>query len=114
VLDLAIVADRDIGADHHVLADRAIGADRRAAQDVREVPDLGAGAERGAVIDIAALVNEGVHGRRRRRSAHQRAAMIGWRSPAFGSTGLPRNAETISMEVRTSSMPKPLPARIAS
>jgi hypothetical protein len=57
VLDLAAVADRSMGTDHHVLAQRAPPADRNPRQYVAEVPDDGTLADAHRIVDIGALVN---------------------------------------------------------
>src|SRR4051794_9705163 len=45
VLDLAAVADTNIGTDHHVLPKRAIAADAGARQNMDKVPDPRPGAD---------------------------------------------------------------------
>ncbi len=50
VLDLAIFAEDNLRADHHVLADVASLAQYRAGHDVAEVPNLGARPDGAALV----------------------------------------------------------------
>jgi hypothetical protein len=58
VLDLASVADPNVGTNHDVLSDRAILADHGAGKDMAKMPDLGALTDHRAVIDKAGNVNQ--------------------------------------------------------
>ena len=58
VLDFDVVAQFRAAADVDVLAQRAALADNRARLDVAEMPDLGAGADDGAVINIAGFMDK--------------------------------------------------------
>src|SRR5205823_8874619 len=53
VLDLAAIADRDVGTCHDILPERAIAADARVRQDMHEMPDPR------SRTDLARLVDKG-------------------------------------------------------
>src|ERR1700729_70997 len=117
VLDLAVVADRHVRPDHDVLSDRTVPADRDIAENMTKIPYARAFADDDPLIDIGAFVNAdiGEAALRCRSAAHERNRIVrGGGSPRFNSTGGLRKWETISTEVRTSSRPKPRPARISS
>jgi hypothetical protein len=116
VLDLAIVPDPDARTDHDVLPDRAILTDRGASKNMTKMPNPGAAADRGAIVDIARFMNQ--HAGKARILAHLTHRCIAlwakaW-TPLLPTIGAVRNVETISIDVRTSSSPKPRPATISS
>ena len=58
VLDPDAVSDADLARHVHVLSQRAVRTDHSPALDMAEMPNLGAGADGGAGIHVAALVHE--------------------------------------------------------
>jgi hypothetical protein len=58
VLDLAAIADNDIGADHYVLPDYAISTDDRVLENVGEMPDLCAVSDSTVVVDNSKRMHE--------------------------------------------------------
>ena len=58
VLDSDAVSDADLARHVHVLSQRAVRTDHSPALDMAEMPNLGAGADGGAGIHVAALVHE--------------------------------------------------------
>src|SRR5207248_8809780 len=60
VLDLAVVADDDVGPNDNVLTNRAVSTDPDAREDVGEVPDTASGTDLDLVVDICRFMN--LHG----------------------------------------------------
>src|SRR5262249_18629039 len=118
VLDLAAVPDHDTWPNRDVLSDRAMAPDRDVAEHMTEMPDRGVLADRHRFVDIRTFVDANA-GKARvfaqlRSHCRRCLATNGWRSPSCSSTEAVRKADTISTEVRTSSMQKLLPATISS
>ena len=62
VLDLHVVANRDVARDEYVLAEGAEAANRRARHDMAVMPDFGALADGAALVDRSRRVREITHG----------------------------------------------------